>query len=562
MQPNNPAELQSLWSYLFLSRLCSLGLEHVVISPGSRSTPLVQAAESISRLNKHVFIDERSAAFTALGISKAYNNPAALICTSGTAVANYYPAVIEARQSGTPLLVLTADRPPEERGAGSNQTIDQIEIYGKYPVLFADAGKAEFSEEAFTRITSLATEAWQKSIADYGPVHINFPFDKPLESNREWMDTLSSIKITSQSLSEEKTSISLSETVKSQISESNNIVAIAGPMRPTSDLDSLKGIISEWNFPIIAEAGSQLSNLPNSITGSDIFLRDEKLRAELKPDLIIRIGRQPLGKGHLIFLADNRDVPHLVIPHNGYSDNAHFAKITILPENAYQALDMNISEVNENWIKKWNRVSELSKKAIYTWKSSALTDWDTYQELIPEIPEDWFVMSSNSFPARDLESASHLLKGQQIYLNRGASGIDGITSTAIGLGIGSDKNGVLFTGDLAFLHDITALLQTRKISTNLTIVVNNNRGGQIFRMLPFPELDDSFEKYFETPQSAHINHLAKAFGAGYVQVRQPGKLSAEFQKSKDRKGLHIIEMLTDPEASMKRRKAAWKFEFS
>lgn len=566
MQPSNHAELQSLWSFLYVSRLYSLGLDHIFISPGSRSTPLVQAVSCIPGLQKHVILDERSAAFTALGAAKSSGKPTALICTSGTALANYYPAIVEAKQSGTPLIIITADRPPRDRGTGSNQTINQIEIYGNYTVYFEDAGEAEFTDEAFQHISSLAETCWTKSNDSFGPVHINFPFDKPLESGRSWLDKLETIAVTRELLNdsaEEKSEHAIPDGISNLIEKSDRILAIAGPMRTSPETENLRNIISKWEIPVLAEAGSQLTSLSNAISGSDAFLRDQSIKTNLKPNLIIRLGRQPVSKGINSFLESCIDVPHIIIPHNGYSDNAHFAdEISNFTGNT-RLLSPLLEKPNKIWITQWKTASQKVLQLISSQKNASLTDWHAYQEIIPNIPEDWFIMASNSFPARDLDlSASHLISQRPVYLNRGASGIDGITSTAIGLTIGKNQSGVLFTGDLAFLHDTNALLQAQSVLQTLIVVINNNRGGQIFRMLPFENLDDSFTKYFETPQQVHINQLSKAYNVTYRQARKPGDLQEHFRDLAEKKGLHIIEALTDPEASMERRKSIWRADYS
>lgn len=558
MQPNNDAQLQSLWSYLFLSRLHALGLNHVFISPGSRSTPLVQAAECLTNLNKHIILDERSAAYTALGTAKATGKATALICTSGTAVANYYPAVIEARQSGTPLIVLSADRPADERNTGANQTINQIDIYGSYPVLFEDAGDADFSDDGFQHITELAFTSWNAAAHKHGPVHINFPFHKPLESDAKWLSELQSISVLPEALERSSETATLSKDVRNLITTSERVLIIAGPMRFSESTQEIFEALATCNTPVIAEAGSQLCSLPNAIHGADAFLRNSDLISELKPDLIVRLGRQPVSKGINNFLMVFNKVPHLILPHLGYEDNAHKAEYITVLNSPINEISEALQPGNDKWLLTWKRCSEKTLSLVDQFEKKVVTDWHAYQEIIPGLAHDWFIMASNSFPARDLDLASgHLLKNQPVYMNRGASGIDGITSTAIGIALGSQKSGVLFTGDLAFLHDTTALLQAKSISQTLIIIVNNNGGGQIFRMLPFPERDETFTKYFETPQNAHLIHLAKAFGVQYRQARQPGDIGKHFHALKDTSGLHIIECITDPEVSMSRRRTVW-----
>jgi 2-succinyl-5-enolpyruvyl-6-hydroxy-3-cyclohexene-1-carboxylate synthase len=260
------------WTDTFLRTLQSYGVEHIVISPGSRSTPLTLAAASNSQLKKHVILDERSAAFTALGIGKATNVPAVLICTSGTALANYYPAVIEARESGIPLILATADRPPNLRATGANQAIDQQKIFGDYPVFYHDVGEPKTEKNDFDRLQLLAQQAFTLSREKRGPVHLNFPFRKPLQPEPKFLKSYSPPSISSDQHSKIQSGLALSNNLQQNISHANRPLIIVGPLAPQDDCSSIAQLAKKLWCPILTE--SKIDH-PNTITGFAGYLRNE-----------------------------------------------------------------------------------------------------------------------------------------------------------------------------------------------------------------------------------------------------------------------------------------------
>lgn len=555
------------WAAVFFRRLQQLGVRHVVISPGSRSTPLTLAAAVSDHFQKHVILDERSAAFTALGIGKATGSPAILISTSGTAVANYYPAVVEARQSGVPLILATADRPPHMRGTGANQAVDQLKIFGDYTVLFHEAGEPVMQEEDLDRLKMMAEQAVTASREQRGPVHLNFPFRKPLEPDTEFLQkTAEEINGGAAEPYADSGSDHVAEElvprkeVTSIISQSKRPLMVLGPTAPGDDTGPVTQLADYLNCPILAEVS--VGTDQHIISGYDAFLRDEKTRRTLSPDLVLRFGFQPTSMGLEIALKQWETDHHI---HFASSRDWHDATFSSTLRISWLGRSLSIGELpvstDANWIRQWKdtersfrvRSGEMIEAA------AELTDGHIYYHFTPQISPGHFISVSNSFPARDIQLFGHSKPGVPLFLNRGASGIDGITSSAMGVSIGLNKPGVLFTGDLAFLHDSNALLSHRILGQPLVIVVINNSGGSIFRMLPVYRHKRYFETYFETPQSADIGKLADTYDLPCYRISSLDDLHDFNLKSllQEDNGVSIVECKTDADASMNLRNQLW-----
>lgn len=567
------------WATQFVRELYNAGVKHAVISPGSRSTPLTLAMASHPGIEKHVVLDERSAAFLALGMGKATGIPAALVCTSGTAAANYYPAIIEARQSGVPLLILTADRPPNLRNIGANQAIDQIKMFGSYPVFFHEAGEPIFDKNDFERLKIVADQAVAFSVDKKGPAHINFPFRKPLEPDTYLVDEMHlENKNISQRLSPKTRHYSnhtftLPREIRDHIHLSDHPLIIAGPENPC-DVQASKIIelSKKIGAPVLGEPGSQLAagNNDNSpvICGYDSFLRNDIVRSRLQPDLILRFGNQPLTKSLEIFLQQYAEVNHIYFSQRDDWQDATYSTSHHVKWDGHSNFDIDpVNTYSKGWITEWKNYAqifiELREKTLKS--RSPLRDADVLFNLTREIPDNYNIFLSNSFPVRDFA----LLNGNSgnnhpVFVNRGASGIDGIISSAIGATISSKQSGVLFIGDLAFLHDTNALLSAQDINDNqsFVVVILNNNGGNIFRMLPIAEHEQSYESYFETPQKAKFKNIAEAYQIDYHYVNKISNLTDRFNAMIRQSGFHILECATDSEASMVTRKTLWNYKYS
>ncbi len=552
------------WTSTFFRSLQTYGVQQVIISPGSRSTPLTLAAASNEHFQKHVILDERSAAFTALGIGKATNTPAVLICTSGTALANYFPAVIEARESGIPMILATADRPPNLRTTGANQAIDQLKMFGDYLVLFHEVGEPKLEDDDLNRLRLLGQQSVQTARQKRGAVHLNFAFRKPLEPDPEILQSVAKdVSEPVEQKEEISTSIQLPDSLTSHLNEAEKPLIIVGPLAPHDGTESIKQLATQLNCPILSESAIATEH---SIPGFSGFLRNKKLQKQLEPDLMLRFGFQPTAKSLELALKEwNTDHHYHFASTDQWQDATYSGASRI--EWMGRELSLSISNISSptdsEWLDHWKEIGKQfqSYRAKTISNRNTLTDGVIYDQLTPQISNDHFIAVSNSFPARDIQLFGRQSNKIPLYINRGASGIDGVTSTALGLSLALEQPGVLFTGDLAFLHDTNALLNQKKIQHSLVIVVINNSGGSIFRMLPIAQHDEYFEPYFETPQSANIGALVESYNIPYQKIETHEGL-AELDLSdwmNEHSGLSVIECQTNAEASMELRQNLWDF---
>lgn len=554
MQPSEHADNLLRWCATLFRKFAGYGIAKAFISPGSRSTPLVYAVSECDQIEKHVVLDERSAAFQALGSAKATGKPSVLICTSGTAVANYFPAVIEARQSGTPLIICSADRPPSERNTGANQTIDQQNLFGNFPVFFHDTGEPGYDEADFNRLELLAGQAVEQSLIHSGPVHLNLPFRKPLEPSPSAVNALKSYYADSRLqpiLQQDRGKTGLPEWVAEAINKAKNPVIICGPIGTTDPLkDSVKKLSESKNIPLWLESTSL--HLYGEQSFSTVSQWADKVN--IKPDLILRFGKLPASRGLLNFLESAKSIPQI-----------YFRSTDVLSEIAGSNQQTFTSDRQIDW-------GKISFKTSDQFRKTCLKAWENYREQWEEKlknhhtftdlhaidavvrSSDHTMMLSNSLIVRDADCIPVEGFRKKVISNRGASGIDGVTSTAIGAALAGDRV-TLLTGDLAFLHDLTALLSANNQSIDLQIVVINNGGGQIFRMLPFASYDEKFSQYFETPHSADFQRISRSFDIPCTRVTDKTGLQDALLSQKKKSGVRITECQTDGEAAVQLRKS-------
>lgn len=553
-------------STTFLRELYRQGLRHIIISPGSRSTPLSLAAAALPALNKHVILDERSAAFTALGIGKATARPAMLVCTSGTAAANYYPAVIEALQSGVPLLVATADRPARLRNTDANQTINQLNLYGNFVCEFFNVEREAGPGEDQTEVKKTARQSFQKAIEYPGPVHLNFPFDKPLEPDPDFLEKIyrENIKIqdgvTDRPKSKEN-SFQFPAEVEKIVEKARKPLIIIGQLPANKDIKPIYRLAQDLGAPVLSEQGIVEKGV--AVQGFEGFLRNEQTRSNLQPDLLLRFGLQPAAKSLLLALDNWSPNHHIYLTSSSNPRETALSVSHTLPWDGREFSLKGITPSPDGWLNKWKQEEQhfAKRKQETIREMTELTDGQVYEHLSGQIPGDWTLFFSNSFAARDRSMFGNW-STQSVYCNRGASGIDGISSTAIGVAIGSGKPGILFTGDLAFLHDTNALLNQKLLRKPLVLAVINNRGGSIFRMLPIAGYSNYFTDYFETPQHADFGKLAAGYGLPFKRIDSSKglenfDLNKFVKKSDPCCYLHIVEFQTNPDSSMELRRRLW-----
>ena len=561
------------WTSELMRSLYLNGVRDAVISPGSRSTPITLAAAIHPGIKKKVVLDERSAAFIALGIAKRSGTPALLICTSGTALANYFPAVIEASQSGVPMIILSADRPPLLRGIGSSQTIDQLKIFGDYTSFFHDTGEPNLNSEDLKRVAYLGKQAVEKSLEDNRPVHINLPFRKPLESDQQTLQKETEKSMRQFELMKNNDSKQVYRRVvspvgktASMLEETEKPLIICGPSSTFKSLNHhVQTISKHLNSPIISEPGANVDTSGNLVIKRyEQFLQKKEIWKLLQPDLIIRFGNQPYTKSLLSAFKNWSDVPVLHFNSNSSTEDHQMSvteKVVLNTNDRFNLSDLKIKK-SSDWIEHWKKMDAISEtkleKALY--EVTKLTDAHIMNFISKQLNYKWNVMISNSFTVRDMALFGSATVNQ--FVNRGAAGIDGIQSTAIGILSGSNKPTCCIIGDLAFYHDSNALLSlSSTLEAPLITVVINNGGGTIFRMLPVYQSeslkipDQLFESYFETPQTSSIQKLAESASIQYIRIENINDLcQLNFGQLSEHT---IIECITDADESMNLREKLW-----
>ncbi|KGM46084.1 2-succinyl-5-enolpyruvyl-6-hydroxy-3-cyclohexene-1-carboxylic-acid synthase [Neobacillus niacini] len=563
----------SLTAYLaaFVAELVQTGIKDVVVSPGSRSTPMAMVMAEHQEINTHIHVDERSAAFFALGIAKVTNKPVAILCTSGTAAANYFPAIIEARYSRVPLLVLTADRPHELREVGAPQAIDQIHLYGHHVKWFADMALPESSTEIIRYARTVGARAAAiASQAPAGPVHLNFPFREPLIPNLdEAMFQLEErqmgyVKVRNGDLTigeNEMKDISL------KLKEYNNGIIVCGNIADDRFAQAVTDLSDMLKFPILADPLSQLRsgqhNLENIVETYDTFLRNEDAKEYLKPDVILRFGAMPLSKALTIFLKENHQAEQFVIDGAGgwrdpssLSTEMIYCNETIFCE---QMLAVSETRTSLEFLDRWRAVNNLTKANMALIKDSQqLSEGRLFYQLADMLPDEATLFVGNSMPIRDLDSFflnNH--KSIKVIANRGANGIDGTVSTALGAGLYTQPL-YLVLGDLTFFHDLNGLVTAKLYGIDITVIVVNNNGGGIFSFLPQSQHPKNFELLFGTPLNLDFEHAVRMFNGNFTRVRDWEQLGELMKESIEGKGLNVYEVVTNRNSNLTQHREFWR----
>jgi 2-succinyl-5-enolpyruvyl-6-hydroxy-3-cyclohexene-1-carboxylate synthase len=537
----NPA---TAFGAAFTDELARCGLREVVLAPGSRSTPLAMAfaeAERRHRLRLHVRIDERSASFTALGLAKASRRPVAVLCTSGTAAANFHPAVIEADESGVPLLVLTADRPPELRSTGANQAIDQIKLYGGAVRWFCEAGVPETGTAGYWR--SLACQAWAHAAGSAGgfpgPVHLNLPFREPLvpePGETAWPESGDGrprgapwTRFERQAAGREELEVGWAE----------RGVLVCGD--GDYDAGGLAGLAERAGWPVLAEPSSGARRGPNALSAYQYLLATPEFARAHRPDLIVSAGRPGLSRAQVAFLAPGPR--HVVIAQGpGRWADPQRAATDVAP--AIRLAGEPAPPRASGWLDGWRRADDAARRAVDAVldDDGRLTEPRLARDLASAAPGGALLWAGNSLPVRDIDFHLPPRADLRVLASRGASGIDGTTSAAIGAALAHGGPAFALLGDLAFLHDAPGLaLGPGEPRPDLCLIVVNNDGGGIFSALEQAAFPGSFERLFGTPHGARLDQLAAAFGLPYQRLEHPGDLIKALAGA----GLRIVEARTE-----------------
>lgn len=551
--------LNFFWTGILAETLQRRGLRRAVISPGSRSAPLTTAFALTRGIETTPVLDERSAAYYALGMVRATGHPVALVCTSGTAAANFLPAVVEARYAGLPLIVLTADRPPELRDCAAGQAIDQQKLYGDFVVWQHELALPDAS--LFPYLRNRTWQAWRQSWHKHGPVQMNVPFREPLAPTSDGYDW---------SLPEgfwerpEPLPMPLTEHegILKDLRAAGEGIIVAGPSasaEPDAYARGVQELVRCLGWPILADT---LSPLRHRCTGTtttvahyDAILRNSDLAESLRPEAVLQIGALPTSKvlrkwlGNLqvpTWIASER-VDSLDPLHRSTAFwHASFEGLTPLGAYADEMPALTIA---------WGK-AENDMQVQLEYRLEARNDF--FEGRLPwvlaeALPAGTPVFLASSMPVRDAEFFwPHNRRACRVASNRGANGIDGTLSTALGFVEACGRPGVLITGDLAFLHDSNGLLLAEDYSGSLTVFLINNEGGGIFEKLSMAQFDPPFEKYFATPQAVDFAKLAEAHRIPHLMPNSWAEI-AEIATQLPERGLRIVEIKTDRKADLSTR---------
>jgi 2-succinyl-5-enolpyruvyl-6-hydroxy-3-cyclohexene-1-carboxylate synthase len=542
----------------FCDELARCGLREAVLAPGSRSTPLAMALfelERHGRLRLHVRLDERSASFTALGLAKASRRPVAVLCTSGTAAANFHPAVIEADESAVPLLVLTADRPPELSGTGANQAIDQIKLYGSAVRWFCTAGLPEQRPGMTAYWRSLACQAWAHAAGAAGglpgPVHLNHPLRDPLTPElpgapaaQDWPESLDG-----RPGGRPWTHFEARGAVAGQLdlpwAERGLVVCGDGDY----DAAALVSLAGQAGWPVLAEPSSGARRGPNALPAYEYLLATPEFAAAHRPDVLVSAGRPGLSRPQSALLASPVG-RHVVISQGPgrWSDPQRAAT------DVAAGLRLGGSPGRDTpWLQAWRRADDAARRAVDAILDGddRLTEPRLARDLVLGLPEQALLWTASSLPVRDIDCHAASRADIRVLASRGASGIDGTTSAAIGAALAHGGPAFALLGDLAFLHDAPGLaIGPDEPRPDLCLIVVNNDGGGIFSTLEQAAFPGAFERLFGTPHGAGLHQLAAAFGLPYQRLEQPEDLGKALAGS----GLRVVEAQTSRAAGAELRR--------
>jgi 2-succinyl-5-enolpyruvyl-6-hydroxy-3-cyclohexene-1-carboxylate synthase len=563
----------ALTSYVatFVDGLVSSGIADVVISPGSRSTPLALTMAECDELNVYTNIDERSAAFFALGIAKAKQHPVVLLCTSGTAAANYFPALVEAHYSRVPLVVVTADRPHELREVGAPQAIDQVNLYGKYAKWFVDVAIPESSVEALRYIKQVAKRAVHVAErGGQGVTHVNFPLREPLLPN------LAEVHNFFEERREERKKVS--ERIGSQadvayveqlLERAEKPLFICGQQISKEGSREIVALADMLNIPILADP---LSNIRTNklvqgvvMDSYDTFLKNERVAEELAPDLIVRFGGMPVSKTTLKFITNYAPENFIMVDHTlDWRDPTGTITDVIVSHEEFLCRSLreqceNIT-FSKNWLSKWmnvqNITSDLLQQAMDN--TEELDEGKVVVELQKALPEQSLLFVGNSMPIRDVDTfLRKSSKSLDVLANRGANGIDGVVSAALGAST-TYHHSVLLIGDVSFYHDLNGLLAAHLNGLNLTVVLVNNDGGGIFSFLPQAKEEKHFELLFGTPLGIDFSNAVKAYHGSFHKASNWADFRHYLEESFRTKGVTVIEIETVRTKNVETHRSMWK----
>jgi 2-succinyl-5-enolpyruvyl-6-hydroxy-3-cyclohexene-1-carboxylate synthase len=557
----------------FVDELRSQGVVHVVISPGSRSTPLALAAADHPELKIWIHLDERAAAFFALGIAKASIQPVALLCTSGTAAANYFPAIIEAKYARIPLIVLTADRPHELREVGAPQAIDQLHLYGNHVQWFHEMPLPDQEPETVRHVRIVARRSVHHAMTEpKGAVHINFPFREPLvpQLNEQLWSNVRAERLSPHFPSIRTLDDASMQQLAQQVRTLPNGLILCGPMHGHDHGAPIIALAERLGYPVFAEPLSQLrgrySHHPQVIECYDILLKHEEFKHKAVPQVIIRFGAMPVSKPLYQWLKANKDIKQIVVDEGAQWRDPTLLADPMVAADASQFCQQLLQHLAKDdapktaatpdWIERWRTCDDAVKQVVLSETLRVEDEGHVFLAIRDRLPPDTGLFVGNSMAIRDCETYFVTPSAQDvaIYCNRGANGIDGVISSALGTSLAHQHN-VLILGDLSALHDMNALLLARTYQLSMVIIIVNNDGGGIFSFLPQAQHPKHYESLFGTPHGLQFNAMAAMYGAKYQQIPSIALLQEAVTQGLNEGGLHLLELITQREPNVWSRRA-------
>jgi 2-succinyl-5-enolpyruvyl-6-hydroxy-3-cyclohexene-1-carboxylate synthase len=544
---------------VLVDELVRNGLTDLCLAPGSRSAPLVMAALADDRVRVHVRLDERSASFLALGLARGSGRPAAVVCTSGSAAANLHPAVVEADTGRVPLLVITADRPPELRHTGANQTIDQIGLYGRAVRWFCEVGVAEDAPGSAGYWRSTACRAWAGATGvggPPGPVHLNLALREPLvpgsgaafshptagrPGGAAWTATRRPVRaVDPEDL----------EWLVEQVVGVECGAIVVGDTAPhaVQDPGLLVGLAAHLGWPLLAEPHSG-ARVPGAVAGHDLLLRHPGFATAHRPELVLVAGRVGLARSLIGWLEGARQV--LVDPDAAWLDPVRQVERILAVDPAALAVPLQQAipaRTTTSWHDSWHAAAARVRIAVADVldRGEAASEPRVARDLAAALPDGSALVVGSSMPIRDLDAHLQPREGLRVVANRGASGIDGFVSTAVGVAHAHGGPTYALTGDLSLLHDRNGLLLgADEPHVDLVLVVLNNDGGGIFSFLPQAEHGEAFERLFGTPHGVDLAHVAAAARCGHRRVHAAAELLPAVDQARRARGIQIVEVRTD-----------------
>jgi 2-succinyl-5-enolpyruvyl-6-hydroxy-3-cyclohexene-1-carboxylate synthase len=550
----------------FFAELAAQEVGPVFISPGSRSTPLTLCASLHPQLTTHVVLDERSAAFAALGAARATGRTSVLVCTSGTAAANYAPAVAEAHFSGVPLLVLTADRPPELWGWGAGQTIAQNHMYPGHTRWFAQVPVPSEAAPGHARRMASRAVAEASSPTGAGPVHLNWPIREPLEPPPGFVAPVLDTPI-STTRSAAATPPETMQRLTQLLAQHERGLFVVGPLLPGADTEllvtNLPRLAASAGWPVLADAASQLRQSAEVLHHSDLVLKSPAVDDLFaSADVVVRFGATPVSKSLRLRLEATPPPVHLLVdPGRRWEDPSftftehHAAQPGALVASA--AADFIAPERSDEWRTEWTASDAAAASAVDSIvNTEPLLQAGVSRTLGARLPASAVLYASNSMPVRDIEDFVGAA-ACEVHANRGANGIDGLTSSAAGVAATTGRPTVLLLGDLALLHDLGGLVTALQLGGSLTLVVPNNDGGGIFSHLPIASHPDevSFERVFHTPHGLDLAAVVSGIGNTRVhEASNAAALATTLGNTLEQEGVDVVLIPVDHNADMDQRR--------